>query len=124
LGDADVNCHRVEEKMIDEYTPESCLNVVIKSTRAGVKTTTVVDENGYPRIEYNSGSGFHGHDYFEYRVSKDAFPPNTTLGANDVGARVAVVSEPGSGIKSESLDQIGSAHFAWLLGLLGLGVAR
>lgn len=124
LGDADVDCRRVEEKMGNEYTPESCLNVVIKSTRAGVQTTTVVDENGYPQIAYDSGSGFHGHDYFEYRVSKDAFPPNTTLGANDVGARVAVVSEPGSGIKSDSVDQIGSAHFAWLLGLLGFSAVR
>src|SRR5690625_1839161 len=125
LGDVDVDCNRVTGfKFEDKETYDSCLKVVIKSTREGVKTTTVVDDNGYPQIAYDSGSGFHGHDYFEYRVSKEAFPPNTTLGANDVGARVAVVSEPGSGITSESVDQIGSAHFAWLFGLLGLGLAR
>src|SRR5699024_10592472 len=125
LGDTDVDCSRVDGfDPNDKDTYDSCLKVVIKSTRFEVTTTTVVNEKGYPQIAYDSGSGFHGHDYFEYRVSKDAFPPNTTLGANDVGARVAVVSEPGTGIKSESLDQIGSAHLAWLLGLLGLGAAR
>lgn len=126
LGDSDVDCRRVDGFDIGvKATYHSCLNVIIQSTRAGVKTSVVVnEESGYPTIEYDSGDGFHGHDYFEYRASKAAFPLNTTLGANDVGARVAVVSEPSSGIQSKSLNQVGSAYFVWLLGLLGFGALR
>src|SRR5699024_12525967 len=81
LGDADVDCNRVTGfKFEDKETYDSCLKVVIKSTREGVKTTTVVDDNGYPQIAYDSGSGFHVHDYFEYRVIKEAFPPNRSEG--------------------------------------------
>lgn len=120
VGDSQVDCRRIEGAM---EAPEKCLSVVIASTREQVKIRTVVDENGYPQIEYDSGEGFHGHDYFEYRTNKDAFPENTTLGGNDVGARVAVVSEPNSGIASERLSG-GVAHGVWLLALMLLGALR
>ncbi|MCK0537564.1 choice-of-anchor Q domain-containing protein [Alcanivorax quisquiliarum] len=109
LGDSGIDCRRV--------TNGPCLQVVIPSTRNGITIEEVIDADGYPKLLYRFAARFDGIDYFEYLVHKDAFV-GATFGDADVGARVAVIARPGSGMTgSRDISDFGGIS-GFLLGTL------
>lgn len=116
LGDSGIDCRRVVNG--------PCLQVVIPSTRQGISIEEVIDGDGYPKLLYRFGASFDGIDYFEYLVHKDAFV-GATFGDADVGARVAVIARPGSGMsKSRDISDFGGVSGFWLGALLVAGMWR
>lgn len=116
LRDSTIDC-----TLLAPGTP--CLWVVQPSAR-GAEITTVIDDDGYPSLEYRFTNRYDGYDFFAYRVNRDAII-GETFGDNDIGGRVAVLARPETGLtRSRNIDDFGGVQPFWLLGLLLAGLTR
>ncbi|WP_162925704.1 CSLREA domain-containing protein [Isoalcanivorax indicus] len=116
LRDSTIDCG-----LLAPGTP--CLWVVQRSTRDAVMTP-VIDDDGYPRLEYQFTRHYDGYDFFAYQVNRDAIV-GETFGDNNIGARVAVLARPETGMtRSRNIDDFGGVQPFWLLGLVLAGLLR